>query len=422
MDESMRLEKNLKIYPIYKMFSWDLLFYYAIIFLFLLKAKGLTASQIFFVDAFYPIFKLFFQFGCVRFSDYFGKRKSILVGNLFINSGILLIILCNNVIGLIFANLFLAIGYNFKDLCEAAFLNASITNKEKRREIFAKIDGNSSSLFYFLDAIAAASAGFLFTFNYYLPMFFCLFCSIIGTVISYSFENTTINNSARKNHVSIRDLRYIFKHIFKSNRLKALIMFSAFFSSFLAVFKTYMNSLLVDLSLPDIYFGFLTALIQIIASIASKNQNYFHKKYRNRTLTMFAIPLTFSVIITGLVVICKLPNILIFISTATMILLYAIVKGPYYTLIKRYLNSFVSSSVTTKIYAATSKYDSILRSIAYLLSSYLLSITTTSFALVIIGSIFTLIFILLLDYMKTRVGLNPDEYSTSDTQISIDPK
>ena len=86
MEESVGLEKNLKLYPIYKMFSWDLLFYYAIIFLFLLKAKGLSASEIFFADAFYPIFKLLFQFRCIRISDYLGKRKAILIGNIFVNS------------------------------------------------------------------------------------------------------------------------------------------------------------------------------------------------------------------------------------------------------------------------------------------------------------------------------------------------
>lgn len=416
MEESIGLEKNLKLYPIYKMFSWDLLFYYAIIFLFLLKAKGLTASQIFFADAFYPIFKLLFQFRCIKISDLLGKRKSILIGNIFVNAGILSVILCSSIKGVILANFLFAIGYNFKEICEAPFLNASIFDKEKRREIFSRIDGNSNSLFYVLDAVAAASTGFLFTFNYYLPLIFCLSFSVIGTFISFSFENTTGKN-IKRTVTSTRDLKDIFKHIFKSDRLRSLILFAAFFASLIAIFKTYMNSLLVDLNMPDVYFGFLTAGIQIISSISSKNQNYFHKKYRNRTLTFFAVPLSISIIIAGLTVVCKLPRALIYSSTAIMIGLYAMVKGPYYTLIKRYLNSFVSSSVTTKIYSANSLCDSIFRSLAYLLSSYLLSITATSFALVIIGSIFTLVFIILLDYMKTRVGLNPEMYKESDTQI-----
>ena len=46
---------NQKLYKIYKMLSWDLICYYAISFLFLTQAKGLSTSQIIFADAFYPI-------------------------------------------------------------------------------------------------------------------------------------------------------------------------------------------------------------------------------------------------------------------------------------------------------------------------------------------------------------------------------
>lgn len=424
MDSNLNLEKNLKRYPLYKMFAWDLLFYYAIIFIFLLKVKNLSASQIFFADAFYPIFKFIFQFFCIGMTDIIGKRKSILFGNIFINIALILIILCKNINGLILANLLFAIGYNLKELCEAPLLNHSITNKEKRREIFSKIDGNASSKFYFFDAICSATSGFLFAFNYYLPMILCFTFSLFGTIIAFTFEEKenqknifNVSKHSIKNY--FKDLHYVFKHIFKSKRLKSLILYAALFTSLLAVFKTYINSLLVDLHLPDIYFGLLTAAIQIISAFSSKNQNYFHKKYRNRVLTFFAIPLSILIIITGLFVVCNLPTNLICLVIAALIFFYALVKGPFYTLIKRYLNSFVSSSISTKIYAANSMCDSIFRSLTYLFSSYLLSLTTTSFALIILGSISTLIFIFLLDYMKTRVGLNPEKYSAADTQIGL---
>ena len=260
MDESLKLEKNIKIYPFYKMFSWDLLFYYAIIFLFLVKTKGLTASQIFFADAFYPIFKFLFQVSCARISDYFGLRKSILIGNIFVSSAILLVLLCSNIIGLIIVNLLFAIGYNLKELCEAPFLNSSIENKEKKREIFSKVDGIGGAKFYVVDAIAAASTGFLFTINNYLPIILSLLISIIGTILCLTFSETPNIKPSRNNIVIYnRDLQNTFKHIFQSKRLRSLIMFSSFFASLLAIFKTYMSSLLVDIEIPEIYFGFITA-------------------------------------------------------------------------------------------------------------------------------------------------------------------
>ena len=46
-------KNNIKLYPIYRVFSWDLLFYYAIIYLFLTIEKGISAAEVLQFDAFY---------------------------------------------------------------------------------------------------------------------------------------------------------------------------------------------------------------------------------------------------------------------------------------------------------------------------------------------------------------------------------
>ena len=56
-DETLIRKNNMKIFPWYKMLSWDLLFFYSVSFLFLVDIKGLTPAQVILVDAFYPLFK-----------------------------------------------------------------------------------------------------------------------------------------------------------------------------------------------------------------------------------------------------------------------------------------------------------------------------------------------------------------------------
>lgn len=68
-------KKNQNLYKIYKMISWDLLFYYAISFLFLNQEKGLSTSQIIFADAFYPLFKLILQIPSTILIEKLGKRR-----------------------------------------------------------------------------------------------------------------------------------------------------------------------------------------------------------------------------------------------------------------------------------------------------------------------------------------------------------
>ena len=43
--------RNAKLYPIYKMFSWDLLFFYSVEFLFYIIAKKVTAPEILITNA-----------------------------------------------------------------------------------------------------------------------------------------------------------------------------------------------------------------------------------------------------------------------------------------------------------------------------------------------------------------------------------
>ena len=71
---------NIRLYPIYKMFSWDLLFYYAISFLFLTEVKGFSSSDVVLLDvSVYTLFKCFSQLPSTIITDKLGKRMSLIV-------------------------------------------------------------------------------------------------------------------------------------------------------------------------------------------------------------------------------------------------------------------------------------------------------------------------------------------------------
>ena len=60
---------NAKLYPIYKMFSWDLLFFYSIEFLFYTITKKVTASEILVINGFYLLFRILGQIPAVAITD-----------------------------------------------------------------------------------------------------------------------------------------------------------------------------------------------------------------------------------------------------------------------------------------------------------------------------------------------------------------
>ena len=416
---------NSKLFPIYKMFSWDLLFYYSINFLFWTQTKGLSASTILFGDSFYYLFKIIFQIPCVNIVEIMGKRKALMLGNVFISASLLSLILGNGLSALIICNLFMAIGFSIKAICEPALLNECVSYKEKPRAVFTNIDAKGSSLYYYADAFTAIACGFLFVFNNYLPMFICFIFTIISIVLSYKFlpyENKSNKvkleeTGSFKEYIS--DLRTAFKSILKSNRLKALLLFCGLYAAIITVRGILSNSLLVEIGIKEEYFGIIAFFLTVVAAIASKHQDFFHKKFRNKVLTYFSLTFSISMIIAGLsTIIIKNTNIA-FIIVVTVYAIWNIVRAPYYTLQKRYLNSFSSPSMSSKIYSACTLIEALFTTMVYWIASLMLNCMPTSFAVVLIGGVFAVAFVFTLDYMRERIGLKPEEYDKSDINLEV---
>lgn len=419
---------NMKLFPIYKMFSWDLLFFYAINFLFLTQEKGFTASQVVSADAFYIFFKMFVQFVCVGLIDKLGKKNCLIAGNIFVALSVYILIISHGFEHVLISYFVMAIGYTFKELCESSLLYNSVPVCEKKGNIFAKIDSKGSSLWYFADGLTSVISGFSFAINPYLPMYLCICCLAVSTLICFGFEDDdkTIklsddyteddNEYAIKNLKNyIKDLKYCFRFIFKSKRLRALIVFSVLFYSLLNISSTLRSSLLVDLNVPAQYFGIIAAMYQIISSISSRKQEWFHNKFKNKVLAFFSMSICLTIICVGIIA-----SITSTVSSIIIILtLYSvryIIKGPYNTLMDKYLNSFSSQEISSKIYAARSLCISIFSTIILQLSTLVIDNFTTAQSLIVLGLSFSIVFIIILQYMKTRVGLKPEQYQKSDIE------
>ena len=414
-------EFNLKLYPIYKALSWDLLFYYAISFLFLTQTKGLSASDVLLTDAFYTIFRFVFMIFCNIIINKIGERKALILGNVFVAISIALLILPGAVPLVIISNFFSAVGYNLKGITESNVLYSSVPKTENRNSKFSKIDGKGSAYYYYIDAITSLSTGFLFVINGYLPMLLCLLLTIFSTYLSCKFKDVDATQDTTSSFKSeLRDIKQGFKFILKSNRLRHLILFNAVLTAILSSLPSLRSSILTDINLPSQYFGILIAILQVVSGFASAKSEWFHKKYRNRALQKLSMPYCFSLIVIGFCVvnISSIGYIPCAIILFAMFIIQTAIKGPYYTLIKTYLSSFASHTMRTKILSASDLFHGIARTILSFICSALLGVTTTAYVFIIIGCLLTLFLVLLLDKMRHTVGLKPEEYSKKDIEFT----
>lgn len=418
MEDSKEKQYNVRLYPIYKMISWDLLFYYSIAFLFFTQVKQISAADVLFAEALYPIFKSVLLMPLTAFCTKIGKRKSLIIANIFNIFSIFSYLIAQNLVYVLIGQFLSAIAFDIKGVVETNLLYDNLPKDEKRGLKFSKIDGNGTSWYYYIDGITAVISGFLYVWNGYLPFICCLIFCILSTILSFKFKETeTLNKKEFSVRNYMKNLRYSFRYMFQSKRLKYLLIFGGALSGLFSCLISLRSGTLEQLGVPEQYFGIIFAVLGIISGISARNQNRIHNHYRNKTLAYLALPTTITCMLVGFCIAGKLPYYVALVIILLCFLIQYIARGPFYTLIRRYLNNFTTATVRNKITSSFNLMESVMRAVITLLASALLRITTSSNTILIIGCILTIAFVLLLDKMRNKVGLKPEEYPKKEIEF-----
>lgn len=419
-EEKQKMRKrNMKLFPIYKMLSWDLLFYYTINFLFLTQVKNISASEVVLTDSFYALFVMILQIPINIVIAFLGKKKSLVLGNFSLVVYITIVIFSRNIYDLILANFISALGYGIKETVQIALLKESIPPSKYKNQIFSKINSKGATGYYVLNMISQIVAGYLFTINGYVPMICTLVILIISTLISTQFiepnKKAKVNLKETIDMEEIKNIKSGFKFVLKSERLKALILSATFISTLLTILDNYEVNLLENIKLSSIIIGCAGAMNSLISAIASKRENKFNNIFKNKSLTVLSLVLSISAIIAGICGVLKLKeNIIGILIILSSYMILGFVCGMYYTIIDRYLMNFANKEIDTKIMSVYNLIRNAFRVVFGFLASFILGIASSANALIIVGTIFTIIFIGINKYMKTRLGLKPEEYSKDE--------
>jgi len=425
MKDILKLKKirrrNAKLYPIYKMFSWDLLFFYSIEFLFYTITKKVTASEILVINGFYLLFRILMQIPAVAITDLLGKRKSIILGNTMLIFYILSLIFVPGVFGIILADLIFSLGYDIKTIAESNLLYDSVSTKGGEG-IYSKIDARGGSWYYILDGIASLTAGYLFVMNNYLPLLICLGFIIVSTILSFGFKDIY---ETKKDHnegglMSTlkeygNDLKTSFKFILKSKRMKAYILFQIIFCSLIEIVEIYNGDLLIDIGIPEEQFSMIFAILTLIGGISLSLKKPIEKKFKNRTLSFISLMYIGACIIIGITSSLYINKAVIPIIL-TMYAVQKISTSIWYILEAKYIKNFTTEYMRNRITFTYEFIGATAASIFSILGGLLLNIMNVEHSFLIVGLISLVAMIIALNYMKTRFGLKPEEYKKEDVK------
>lgn len=409
---------NAKLYSIYKMFSWDLLFFYSIEFLFYTITKKVTASEILIINGLYLLFKILGQIPAVAITDFLGKRKSIILGNMLLIIYMLILLFLPGAASIILANLFFAIGYDMKTIAEPNLLYDSVSTKGGDG-LYSKLEAKGGSWYYILDGIASLTAGYLFVINNYLPMIICLGFIVISTILSFGFKDVYEVKKEKENGLKNtlkeygKDLKITFKFILKSKRMKSYVLFQIVLYSLISIIETYQSELLTDIGIPEEQFSMIFAIMTLIGGISLTLKRPIERKFKNRTLSFISLIYIGACIVIGTITSLYANQLII----PVVLIMYAIQKiatSIWYILETKYLKNFTTEENRNRITFTYEFIGGIAASIFSILGGLFLEVINVENAFLIIGLLSLASMIVVLDYMRTRFGLKPEEYKKED--------
>lgn len=408
--------KNIKLFPIYKLFAYDLMFYYAIQMLFLHNVKGISIPNIVLLSSIYCAFQMIFQLPVTLVVDKIGYKKSIITGNIFCTIAVLTYILAPSFSTIMLGDFQLALGFALKSVSESPFL-FTVMKREKLEEDSAKIEAKGSSLYFYVEAAASILSGYLYAVNAYIPVVLCALAMLTSTVLSFRFDESTIVKDKSEKLTGAEyfsDMKHGFKFIFKSQRLKALLLFAGIFAGVVAVAGNFSKAFLTDINISSMTFGIITSLLSIISAIGSTYQDKFQNKRKKKTLSYLSIIYICVFFFVGIPALIGFNNEILLCIGFIVFALQNFFKGSYRVIMKKYLNNFTTSAIRPKIMSVYYLCEMLGTFILLYLASTFLEIASISISYIIFGVIFLLLILLVLEYMKPRLGLKPEQYNEKD--------
>lgn len=205
-----KINRSIKIYPLFASFTGDLIFFVPIDTLFLTLVKGLNASQITAMTMASLIICILFQKIILAIVKKIGNVNSLRLG-----ATMLLIA----TIVLTFGKSFMAM-LLYKSIHELAimFLNMdeiilkSNLKFVNRKDDYFKIRNKSKIIYAIITLFTALVAGKMFNVNHYLPMYLSIIINVLvlGTAFSYYEAKVNKEQEMKKEHKKLKITSIIF--------------------------------------------------------------------------------------------------------------------------------------------------------------------------------------------------------------------
>lgn len=197
MVDSKKINKSIKLYPLFYAFSADLIFFVPIDTLFLTLVKGLNASQISTITMIGLLVCILSKGIVISTTKKIGNANSIKLGALMLLISSIIVTFGNSFISMIIYEIIKELAFMFLNMTSILLKNDLIAlNKDND---YFLIKNKANVMYGIMTMITALISGYLFNVDRYITMYISIVVYFIVFLLSFVFYEAKVEKPEQKN-------------------------------------------------------------------------------------------------------------------------------------------------------------------------------------------------------------------------------
>jgi MFS family permease len=355
---------SIRKYYLFQFFN-SLVFFSPVIVLFL-QANGLGMAQIMLLQSIYSIGVIILELPTGAFADYFGKKKSLMMGSLLWTVGLIGYGLSHSFWQFVIGELMVGIGSAFISGADRAYIHEILreTNEEKK---YKKVEGTARGICQVSFSLGSLLGGFIGVVSPGLTLIATGASTFMGYLIEHTFPDVKKEPREEKTNYFVI-IRKSIGLVGGNRRLLWLTLFFAAFNGLIWPMNFYSQPYLQMLGVPVYFFGFIFAGFNLIFALGSALTYWFEKM--TKSWVFFAMSLTS---VAAMLILGLFPSIHTFFLWSFFLTFY-------------YMNQTIITDEVLKIIpshqaATVMSFQSMTRRILYAFVGPILGVVTDNFGL-----------------------------------------
>ena len=386
MKHGERTLTNIKKYYLFQFFN-SLVFFSPVIVLFW-QANGLNMTQIMLLQSIYSLGVVILELPTGAFADYFGKKKSLMIGSLLWTVGLIGYGLSHTFWQFAIGELIVGVGSAFISGADRAYIHEILREDNKEKE-FKKVEGRARGIFQIGFSVGSLFGGLIGSLSLGLTLIATGFSTFTGFLIGFTFPHVKKEPKEEKTNY-FNTIKESIGLVRSNKRLLWLTVFFATFNGLIWPMNFYSQLYLQMLGVPIFFFGFIFAGFNLMSALGSTLTHQFENMTKNWTFFVMSLASIVTLIFLGL-----FPNIYIFFLWSLFL--------TFYFMNQTIITDQVLKIVPSQKAATVLSFQSLLRRVLYAIVGPILGIVTDNFGIqnALISYAF-LIFLILIPLVMTE--------------------